>query len=65
VDTVVGIANAEGIFRSAKHPKSFVSLDKADHLLTQSRDAIYAANVIASWASLYLDPERDGAKFGT
>jgi putative redox protein len=54
---VVGIDNAEGIFRSAKHPKSFVSLDKADHLLTQGRDASYAAKVIASWASHYLDLE--------
>ncbi|HEU6442491.1 MAG TPA: alpha/beta hydrolase [Microvirga sp.] len=56
-DRVVGIDNAEGIFRSAKHPKSFVSLDKADHLLTQGRDASYAAKVIASWASHYLDLE--------
>jgi putative redox protein len=62
VDTVVAIANAEGIFRSAKHPKSFVSLDKADHLLTQSRDAFYAANVIASWASPYLHEDPDQAR---
>ncbi|HEU6443366.1 MAG TPA: alpha/beta fold hydrolase [Microvirga sp.] len=61
VDTVVGIANAEGIFRSAKHPKSFVSLDKADHLLTRNREASYVANVIASWASLYLDQDPDQA----
>jgi putative redox protein len=61
LDRVVGIANAEGIFRSAKHPKSFVSLDKADHLLTRSRDASYAASVIASWASPYLAPDSDQA----
>jgi putative redox protein len=61
VDAVVAIANAEGIFRSAKHPKSFVSLDKADHLLTHSRDASYAADVIASWASLYLNREANQA----
>ncbi len=55
VDAVVGIGNAEAIFRAATHPKSFVSLDKADHLLRQHRDASYVARVIASWASLYLE----------
>jgi putative redox protein len=59
-DTVVSIGNAEAIFRAAKHPKSFVSLDKADHLLRQHRDASYVARVIASWASLYLEPGNAG-----
>ncbi len=54
-DTVVGIENAAEIFTVAKHPKSFVSLDDADHLLTQRADAIYVANVLGSWAARYLD----------
>jgi uncharacterized OsmC-like protein/fermentation-respiration switch protein FrsA (DUF1100 family) len=56
-DTVVGIDNASQIFLAAKHPKSFVSLDRADHLLTQRADAAYAATVLAAWASRYLDAE--------
>ncbi|MEJ2513886.1 MAG: alpha/beta fold hydrolase [Gammaproteobacteria bacterium] len=54
VDTVVGIENASEIFRHARHPKSFVSLDRAGHLLTGKADAAYAADVIAAWASRYL-----------
>jgi len=53
-DQVVGIDNASAIFLAAKHPKSFVALDGADHLLTRSADADYAAEVIAAWASRYL-----------
>ncbi len=53
LDATVGIENAEAIFRAAKHPKSFVSLDNADHLLTRKEDAEYAATVIAAWASRY------------
>jgi len=53
-DMVVGIENAGRIFASAKHPKSFVSLDDADHLLTRAEDADYAAGVIAAWAGRYL-----------
>ncbi|MEK7246456.1 MAG: OsmC family protein, partial [Pseudomonadota bacterium] len=53
-DTTVGIDNASQIFMKARHPKSFVSLDGADHLLSQPRDAEYAASVIAAWASRYL-----------
>ena len=56
-DTVVDIDNASKIFLAAKHPKSFVSLDRADHLLTQKDDARYAATVLAAWASRYLEPE--------
>lgn len=55
-DDTVGIDNATKIFVAAKHPKSFVSLDHADHLLTKKADAIYAADVIAAWASRYLAP---------
>lgn len=56
-DEVVGIDNATGLFVAAKHPKSFVSLDKADHLLTRPEDARYAADVIAAWVGNYI-PER-------
>jgi putative redox protein len=56
-DTIVDIENASKIFLAAKHPKSFVSLDKADHLLTQKDDAQYAATVLAAWASRYLEAD--------
>src|SRR5262245_20042262 len=55
VDDTVGIDNATKIFVSAKHPKSFVSLDHADHLLSKPADAVYAADVIAAWASRYIE----------
>jgi uncharacterized OsmC-like protein/alpha/beta superfamily hydrolase len=54
-DDLVGIYNASHIFGAAKHPKSFVSLAGADHLLSQKSDAVYVANVIAAWAERYLD----------
>ena len=54
-DEQVGIDNASRIFTAAKHPKSFVSLAGADHLLTQRSDAAYVANVIAAWVERYLD----------
>ncbi len=53
-DDTVGIDNAGRLFMAAKHPKSFVSLDDADHLLTRPDDAEYAAAVIAAWASRYV-----------
>jgi putative redox protein len=53
-DTVVGVDNAAAIFRAAMHPKSFVSLDGADHLLNRETDARFAADVVAVWASRYL-----------
>jgi len=53
-DTTVGIENAEAIYISAKHPKSFVSLDGADHLLMKKEDSIYVGNVIANWAKRYV-----------
>lgn len=54
-DETVGIENAGRIFQAAKHPKSFVSLDNADHLLSKRADAAYVADVISAWASRYLD----------
>ena len=54
-DDTVGIDNASHIFGAAKHPKSFVSLAGADHLLSQKSDAIYVANVIAAWSDRYID----------
>jgi uncharacterized OsmC-like protein/fermentation-respiration switch protein FrsA (DUF1100 family) len=54
-DDTVGIDNATRIFLSAKHPKSFVSLADADHLLSQKKDSAYAADVIAAWAERYVD----------
>lgn len=53
-DATVGVDNATRLFVAAKHPKSFVSLDDADHLLTRPEDAQYAADTIATWASRYL-----------
>ena len=55
-DDTVGIDNATRIFVAAKHPKSFVTLAGADHLLSGKRDAAYVADVIATWATRYLDP---------
>ena len=54
-DDIVGIENATRIFTAAKHPKSFVSLAGADHLLSRRSDAAYVANVIRAWAEHYLD----------
>lgn len=54
-DATVGVENATQIFVHAKHPKSFVTLCDADHLITRAEDAEYAADVIAAWASKYLD----------
>jgi uncharacterized OsmC-like protein/pimeloyl-ACP methyl ester carboxylesterase len=56
-DDTVGIENATQIFIAAKHPKSFVSLADADHLLSGKRDSTYAADVIAAWAERYIEPE--------
>jgi len=53
-DDTVGISNAMEIFTAAKHPKSFISLDSADHLLTDRDDAVYVANLIAAWSDRYI-----------
>lgn len=67
-DATVGIENATEIFVAARHPKSFVTLDDADHLLSRAEDADYAAGVIAAWAMRYLDraepAPREGAPEG-
>ena len=66
-DEVVGIDNARSIFEAARHPKSFVALDGADHLLTEPGAAEHAAGLIAAWAAPYLGKlkPRDGALAGT
>jgi putative redox protein len=53
-DTIVGIDNAALIFQAAQHPKSFISLDKADHLLSEESDSRYVGAVIAAWSRRYL-----------
>ncbi len=53
-DEYVGITNAEEIYRAAHHPKSFISLNGADHLLSNKADSLYAGRVIAEWASRYI-----------
>jgi uncharacterized OsmC-like protein/alpha-beta hydrolase superfamily lysophospholipase len=65
LDAVVGIDNASKIFLAAKHPKSFVSLDDADHLLSDASVAAYAARVIVAWASKYLPAQPADAKMET
>ena len=55
LDQTVGIENAAEIYAAARHPKSFVTLDDADHLITDPSDAEYAAEVISVWAGRYLD----------
>ena len=57
-DSVVRIEHAKRIFDTAKHPKSFISLDKADHLLTKREDAELVAGVLTAWVSRYL-PESE------
>ena len=55
LDKVVGIENAAKIFQTARHPKSFISLDKADHLLMNQKDSLYAGSIIAAWALRYIE----------
>lgn len=59
LDETVGIDNARRLFEAARHPKSFVSLADADHLLTDGADARYAADVLAAWSSRYLPDVSD------
>lgn len=58
LDEIVEIDNAATLYAAAKHPKSFASLDRADHLLSNTADSLYAGRLLAAWASRYL-PERD------
>ncbi|MEE9207103.1 MAG: alpha/beta hydrolase [Gemmatimonadota bacterium] len=59
VDLIVGIENAAQIFELARHPKSFVSLDRADHLLTDSTDSRYVGKVLAAWVEKYVATEKE------
>ena len=58
-DNLVGIKNAEEIYKAGRHPKSFISLDGADHLLTDQNDSRYVGQVIAQWANRYIDIENE------
>lgn len=58
LDQTVGIDNASAIFSVARHPKSFISLDGADHLLSRRQDAVFVADVLAGWANRFL-PEAE------
>ncbi len=57
-DDTVSIDHAEKLYKAALHPKSFVSLDTADHLLAREADSLYAGGVISAWATRYLEPAR-------
>lgn len=57
LDNIVSIDNAAQIFKAAKHPKSFVTLDDADHLISRKEDAVYTARVISAWVSRYIDTQ--------
>lgn len=59
IDTIVGIKNAEQLYHQAHHPKSFVTLDNADHLLTNPNDSHYAGNVIGTWVQRYFEPQEN------
>jgi uncharacterized OsmC-like protein/alpha/beta superfamily hydrolase len=61
-DEVVDVDNAARLFMAAKHPKSFVSLDDADHLLTRRADAAYVGRVLSAWASRYLPKAEEDAE---
>ena len=62
-DKTVGINNAEELYLAANHPKSFISLDGADHLLSDKKDSEYVGNMIAVWAERYVDiPERQNLR---
>jgi putative redox protein len=61
LDDIVEIENASELFARALHPKSFISLDKADHLLSREQDSLYAGHVLAAWATRYLGPESTAA----
>jgi uncharacterized OsmC-like protein/alpha-beta hydrolase superfamily lysophospholipase len=65
-DRIVGIQNSAELYKSAHHPKSFISLDGADHLLSNKEDSLYVGHVIAAWAQRYLEkPMSDKEKLDT
>lgn len=59
IDTIVGIKNAEQLYHNAHHPKSFITLDDADHLLSNTRDSLYAGDIIGSWVQRYFEPKEN------
>lgn len=59
IDEVVEISNAHSLYHNAKHPKSFISLDTADHLLTQNKDSVYVGNMIGAWAQRFFEPKEN------
>ncbi|MBK1692064.1 bifunctional alpha/beta hydrolase/OsmC family protein [Ectothiorhodospira mobilis] len=63
-DPVVSVEHAAQIYKAAKHPKSFVSLDRVDHMLTRPEDANYVASLLTAWASRFLDPQQPAVKKG-
>ena len=65
LDQTVGIENAAEIFQAAKHPKSYISLDDADHLLSRRKDAVYVASVLSSWAERYIELAQEETKLKT
>ncbi len=58
-DTIVGINNAQELYINAHHPKSFVSLDNADHLLSNSKDSMYVGNIIGAWVTRYFPQQEN------
>jgi uncharacterized OsmC-like protein/alpha/beta superfamily hydrolase len=64
-DNIVSIDSAAQIFTAAKHPKSFISLENADHLITRPEDAEYVAEVIASWSTRYINRPLPAPPIGT
>lgn len=63
-DKIVGIENAKSLYENAMHPKSFISLDDADHLLNQNKNSIYVGNIIGQWVQAYL-PKTDNKMLET
>ena len=63
-DQIVGVDNAHKLYHGAHHPKSFVSLDDADHLLSNSKDSLYVGNVIGTWVQRYFE-QRDNSMLET
>jgi uncharacterized OsmC-like protein/pimeloyl-ACP methyl ester carboxylesterase len=59
IDTIVGIENAEKLYHNAHHPKSFITLDKADHLLSNPSDSNYVGNIIGTWVQRYFKPQEN------
>ena len=64
-DNIVDINHAQKLYHNAFHPKSFVSLDQADHLLTKKEDSLYAGDLIGSWANRYISPPEKKTKLQT